>query len=786
MHLSKKILALFIASLTLGSLNAKEAAVLNKAAPDRLPVRVDGKEIVPDLGCFWSFKLNEEDYKRQVDVVAPYGAFDVLTLTLRSYNTLLDNREVHDFTKKAVEYARERYGIGTLLDIDLRIARYDFEKRRPDLAQERLFFQEVSISDKTNVDFKFTSQNLSDHYTGNLPYYVRGGRVVRAWAYDKNNAGEIISSSIVDVTDKANWDKDQYVVKNVPGYEVDDFTKNDLAVSFDVKNTSQYGKFVTCAVAFRYSYPDLFADETLELERKLYEYYSDVPISGICKDEWGFPPSFNRVDNLDDFWYSESMRTAYAKAYDERDLVDDLFLAFKAREDMNDERIAVVDKFRRLCGDRVVKYEFQNYELTKSTWGVDALVGAHCTWYPWPNILEMRKNGLMWWKAPRDFAQTDEYAPFCARNSMAKANDSLWINMFYARQVPPYIWEHWTAAASGGRVHIHQIYPRDENSPKNELDPKLLPIVADGEVAKIRQKIRILNLISNSQIDSAVAVIFGRFAASNPLRPEYKRVGWEICDSFATRGYPADLIPIDEVRSKDNKGNPRWSVKDGYLCYGKQPYKTLIFNGESDAEIADYEMLRKLAEGSKTKIVTLSPDLTSDEQTNIIEKVITNLKEQGVVAQTPWERDDYKFDLEEESSTRPARKCISRFIDGTILWIAAEESELGDPIVLDKEVVTINNGNAAPPISAKANGLFAVKFNEKGTLEAIASAGLTSVHIGDLDINLTDQEIENDPVDVAIWRDADGKLKGVFQRKINDLPEALEKITSDWRYLQRL
>lgn len=764
---------------------AKEVPVLNAKAPDRLPPSLDDRVIVPDLGCFWSFDLEDDDYKTIPRVVAPYGAFDALTLTLRAQNTLLENRKAHDVAKRAVQYALDEYGIGTLLDIDLRIARYDFEKRRPDLAQERLFFQEQPVQERSSVTFNFSSPNLNDHYTGNLPYYVRGGRVVRAWRYSKNEAGEILSSSIVDVTDEAVWDKSQYFVKNLPGYEVDSESLNELSVTFEYSEKACLGDYIACAVAFRYSYPDLFADETLALERELYEYYSDVPALGICKDEWGFPPCFDRVDNLNDFWYSERMRSSYANAYDNRDLIDDLFLAFKPRDNKDSERIDSIDRYRRLCGDRVVEYEIQNYKLTKQYWGKDAFVGAHCTWYPWPNILEMRKDGLMWWKAPRDVAQTDEYAPFCARNAMAKGCDSLWVNMFYARQVSPYIWEHWTSAASGGRVHIHQIYPRDENSPKNSLDPKLLPIIADGGVGKIRQKIRMLNLISNSPVDSPIAVVFGRFAASNPLRPEYKTVGWDLCDRFATRGYLADLIPIDEIRSFTPDGKKRWSVSDGYVCYGRQRYYTIILNGESASEKDDYNALRRLASGTKTEIVSLEPGCSDQKQVDLLEQTITSLKERGAIPCTPWVCDTYQFEPNEEISSRPSRKSVNRFIDGTILWIAAEKNDFGDPINLSREVLSLKNGRFSPEISASACGLLAVRFDEQSQLNACVASELKSLSIGDLTILLSDEEITADPIDVALWKTEDGLWKGVFQRKENKLPEALEKITTDWRYLQR-
>ena len=779
----------FTVAFVSGPIGAKEIPPLNPSFPDRLPAEIDGRPVVPDVGCFWSFAPEGDSYKELVDAVAPYGAFDVLTITLRSNNSLIGNEQALETTKKAVEYAKERYGIKTILDIDLRIARYDFEKERPDLAQERLLFQEAdAVGDGENLIMNFTAPNLSDHYTGNLPYYVRCGRVVKAWAYNKTQTDEIDPSSIKDVTELVSWDKKQYYVSGKKGNEVDGASNNNLSVSFTRKDLETLGDFVACAVAFRYSYPDLFAEETLELERHIYESFRDVPAFGVAKDEWGFLPNFDRVDNLNDYWYSENMRAAYSKAYNGDDLVDDLFLAFRSQQNKGEERITVVDRFRRLCSNRAVEYEFQNYALTKKVWGKDAFVGVHCTWYPWPNTLEMRKNGVMWWKAPRDVAQTDEFVPFCVRNSLAKASDSLWVNMFYASQVPPYIWEHWTSAASGGRVHIHQIYPRNDDSPKNDVDPKLLPIIADGGVAKIRQKIRMLNLVSNSQIDSPVAVVFGRFAASNPLLPEYKTVGCDICDRFSTQGYPADLIPIDEINSHTHDGKPRWSVSDGYLQYGKQKYQVVVLNGEGDTEKEDYQALRKLAnsvEECKTKIISISPQASNEEKASMAEEVIAFLKERGTIAQTPWVSDDYKFSSDVEKSSRPARKSVSRFLDGLILQIAAEESDFGDPIVLCDETIPLNNGKFSPPVSVAANGVFATRFDENGNLTALVASGLKSFQVGDFGVTLTDETIADDPVDVAIWRDEDGEWRGVFQRCKNELPGALELAVPNWRYLQR-
>ena len=781
---------------------------LNPTAPGRLPKTLDGLRLAPDFGCFWGFSVDGDDYRTLFDTVEPTGAFDALTITLRSLPRFDGNADAVAATKRAVEYARER-GVGAILDVDLRIARYDFEAARPDLSQERIYLKELDLRTVGGADGRgelaFEAPNLNDHYAGARPFYVRGARFVKAWRYRKNADGAVEPDSVVDVSAAFNVPTTNAPLEKNRVDFVDATSRNRFVVPVETaaldgvksangeseENGANGGDFLTVAVAFRYSCPDVFADETLELERRLYEQYRDVPALGVAKDEWGFPPSFDRENRLDDFWYSEATRRAYSAAFGKNgapvDLVDDLFLAFRAQAGREAERIAAVDRFNRLCAERVLKYEIQNYQTTKEIWGPDAFVGVHCTWFPFPNTLEMRKNGVMWWKAPRDFAQSDEYVPFCCRNSLAKATDSHWINMFYARQVPPYIFEHWTAAASGGRVHIHNVYPRDEKSPQHPLDSRLMPIVETGGVARIRSKIRTLSLISDAPLDAPVAVVFGRFGAMNPLRSGWGKVGVDLCDRFATAGFPADLIPADEITSTTQTGEKRWKLSDdGYLQYGPQRYSALVLWGENDADAADFAALLELAESNcRTKIEKIKADATAAEKDALAAGIIAALKAENVEPQTPWQLDETAFSVPEERSSRPQLVSTSRFVDGTTVWIAAKESALGDPIALDGATVRLADGSDSAPISVDANGVFAVRFDANGALDAVAASELKALKIGDFAVEVPDAEIADDPVDVAIWRRADGRLRGVFQRRENALPPSLEGLVDDWTFLKR-
>ena len=82
--------------------------------------------------------------------------------------------------------------------------------------------------------------------------------------------------------------------------------------------------------------------------------------------------------------------------------------------------------------ERNAELEDDFYQTVKEVFGPEAIVATHPTWYPFPGFREYKKNGLHWWAATRDWAQTDELTPFGVRTALAKKWDSpVWYNMFY-------------------------------------------------------------------------------------------------------------------------------------------------------------------------------------------------------------------------------------------------------------------------------------------------------------------------------------------------------------------
>ncbi len=751
--------------------HAEPAPLLNPDFPTRLPQEVDGKPIYRDIVSFWGAGTSRDaEPYAFLELMDRAGTFEQLVMTFRRIHTFNDP-EHPEYIARLVKYALEHYGLTTQLDLDVRIARKDLEAAHPDRLMENYLQQELPLKSDGPTEFRFKQNDLSDHYTANYPYFVRRARFIQARIYEKDAEGNAIPETIRKINDAVCFESSDphEAVVVVPKEIAGDSSENQKL-------------FASVGVSFAILYPDVFSNEAFEAEKALYERYKDVPAVGTGKDEWGMPPSFNRENQSSEFWFSDTMTETYAQRTGGRSLTDDFFLMQVPQKGREEERAAAFDAFNRMILERVLEYEWLNYRMAKKTWGPNAFVGVHGTWYPWPNTLEFRKNGLMWWKMPRDFAHSDEFVPFCCRTAMAKATDSYWVNMFYATEPEPYIYEHWTAALAGGRVDVMGLYPRTE---KYRQSDGFSPILASG-LPRVRSKIRLLNFAFQAPIQSEIGVVFGHFGAMNPIRNMYGNVGDVLCDAFSEKGFPADLIPSDEIQTQTTDGSPRWiRNSDGFLQYGAQAYRHLVFFGMNDSDRADFEALRELG-GTDccTKITEIPGEskktFDAAKYQSVVDEIVSDLENSGIPGDTPWEKSRAQFVTASSSEVgnRPPLEGFTRCNDGSFVWVNARENALGDPIHLENETVVFNNGTGETKINADCNGILACRFDASGNLEALAAAELKFWEGGGLRIEL------DAPLDVTLWKDASGSWKGVFQGLENDLPEALKKITPNWRFLE--
>ncbi len=753
--------------------------LVNPEHASRLPEMMDGKKIAPQLGC-WFMRSEQcfepNGYRPFLDTVASRGAFDILCASARLDNAT-DPQMVEMFDANT-QYAEKQYGVHMILDLDMRMARREFARRYPNALQERLQLEEKPLqSSDSFTDFTFTASALTDHYTGSYPYTPQASRFVRVWSYEKDSSGTILKDSVCDIS--------SFVEISTSQADKIELRVPTEAVSTASKERGQ--RYLCAAVAFSFLYADVFANETIPYEQSLIHQYHNVRAVGAWKDEWGFPPSFDGVPAKNEYWYSEAMRAAYANTClvsegvisDKnlqnfgRDLIDDCLVMYRADwQDVN-ERIAVIDAYNRLCFNRQVEIETQFYQTTKDVFGSDALVGVHSTWFPVVGRNEFKKNGLTWWAAPRDYAQTDESTPYYCRTSIAKKTNSIWYNMYYSSNPEDYVAETWSDVLAGGRVNIHPIYPSPEKM-SNSKGFRMGEILDTG-VDIARRRIRMLNFAADAPLYSPIAVVFDHFSVMNWAKPEYDQVGKAIaiCDALAAKGYPVDLIPSSEVMTPDSDGKYQWNmVKEGQLAYGVQKYAAVLLIAEPSTVLSNIMANRQ----SLTSFVSGQYTADASEILRIQDTIVHFLDSQNIQKQTPWIQDN----VWNSSIYRPARKGMARLVDGTILWASAMENAGGDPILMDHETIVLHDGQTQVSISVEATGLLAVRFDDDGQLSMLTASDLRKFSGGGIEIDLMNWDSE---IDVALWKDANGQWRGVFQAKENTLPNALLEIANNWEFL---
>ena len=162
-------------------------------------------------------------------------------------------------------------------------------------------------------------------------------------------------------------------------------------------------------------------------------------------------------------------------------------LGFKGQEV---ERQVAINYFRETVLQRNIALEGDYYDIVKEVFGPDAAVTVHPTWWPYPDLNEMRKNRLDWWGVKRDWAQTDEIVPFGAHIALSKKwGSSIWYNMYYTNILSTQLW----SSVLGG----------------DRIDYLGFQSLYDPDIMRAENRIRLLNAISQSPVDCPVAVIFG-------------------------------------------------------------------------------------------------------------------------------------------------------------------------------------------------------------------------------------------------------------------------------------
>jgi hypothetical protein len=710
----------------------------------------------------WGWTLADFEprgYETYIELMARHSGANVLTTTIRAPGKFVTDEAVRKQILRASRFASQ-FGIGIAMDLDVRLAREPFREKYPDELQQMLRLREVALKGSGEASFSIAGDVLGDHYTGYAtPYMPVRGRLVRVYAYERTAHG-IKPETVRDITAQCRTTLAR---------------TNQVTVAIQC-NPDTTGKTACVMISFDQLTPDVFAPHLLSFQRTILESYRNVPLAGACKDEWGFPPSFDGNHPAhNDHWYSRFMAEAYAKETGGHDLVRDALLMTFGEIGREAERVAAINHFNDLCRRRNGAIETDFFNTVKSIWGRNAIVATHPTWWPYPDRREFKKNGLDWWIATRSLAQTDEITPYCVRTALAKKwNSPVWFNMYYSPNIADYEAELWAGALSGGRINYHPLWPTDEKVAANMGRYRGL---LRGGLMRGDCRVRLLNFITRSPLDCPVAVIFGQPNAMNWAGTTFGDVGLALSDELWRAGYPADLIPTTEIWNGVLKFG-----RDGYIHYGAQRYRSVVLHRPQFEPVATAAFFQKAAKG-KTALYRLG-DWTQDfdgrdcegakllsdkmvllaDSKSAAETIAKQLGDVGVVTQTPANR---TLGFADCRSVAPSVMGESRLVDGTHVIVSGAKSVSGDPIQRTVQM-------SGHPVAVDAVGLVAIRLDKRGRLEALAAGGLKYLKSEKFNIELPER------VDLALWRDSREKFHGVIQGWTGPVPEPLQKLTKDW------
>jgi hypothetical protein len=742
----------FIVLLLILTLNVKAQDYRRSFQPE-LPNQENNKIKIsqPGIGCwFWvGQEFEPGGYKPFIDLYAKHTNLQLLTTSIR-HDRWVGDPAVHDQIKAATTYART-HDMGIVFDLDIRLSRESFREQFPDEQQEMVRMTEIGLKEAGIVSLSIEGMELGDHYTfGPAPDYDSySSRLLRVYSYAASGG------DVQDITNRCKVEK-----------------ANDNGIQLAIACSDQDNGRKACVMAaFTFFTPDVFSPHLPVFEKNLLKQYADVPLAGACKDEWGFPGRFDPLTS--DLWYSETMAKAYSDRRPGRDLVRDMLLMFKDETGKQSERVATINYYMQMIWQQCSTVENLYYDSIKEIFGDTAMAMTHPTWIPFPNNREIFKNGLDWWAVKRDLAQTDESTPYCVRTALAKKwHSPLWYNMYYNKSIDSYKTELWQSLLGGGRLNYHQLFP----FPDWLTDPDWNKALLKDSLMQAESRVQLLNYISTKPIDCPVAVIFGHAAAINWTEPGFADVGLKVTDELWEAGFYADLIPTSEIaRGAFTIGS------DGSIQYGEQQYKAaILYNPEYEQkETADF-FSRASADG-KTKIYWTGnwskdfegnpfggtdalPATMKHLDGNIVAKeVIEFLNSKGIMPYTTCTPNNAGYG----SSMVPGTSGQLHLIDGTVILASGSNDVMGDPIQKSLKV----NGHS---VTFDAVGLAAVRLNERGEVEALAGGGLKLFATDDMKIELPRR------MDMALWRNSDGKWNGVLHGCDGPVPDELTRITKDW------
>lgn len=722
----------------------------------RLPVQV-----VPENSFVSLSNVNFENPTpsielRQVSEVAAKSTYNVFTLTLRSVPDLSD--AITQERVKAYIAAAHAAGMQVLMDIDVRIARFEFLRRWPEHHAGMLRVESVA---PTNGVARFALD--FGEYRDHMAWGARAGYAPLEGALAAAYVVKVDADGLADPTSR----------RDVRAALADVACASNC-VTGSIGGLAADERLVVAA-KFKLLTADPCSPHLTPYLEELARRYRALGADGAMRDEWGFPPMRDYAERHTAFHFTDLFAAEYAKRNGGRDYLRDCLLMVQGEKGAEAQRRAAVDAFNRTIYDVIAGTEVAFYDFNKRVFGEDVYVTKHPTWHTRFRATEFLHNGFDWWAAKRDWAQSDESVPLpCITGMTKKFGGPLWMNEGYGPDPEHYPFALWRYALAGGRMVYHGIYGGGGKylAKYSEAERKIhgQTDILTPQAVRAQARVSLLPLITRAPIDCPVALVFGHARTLNWLDPAFEDGGLKLAYALGKQGWYVDDYPSSELSA-----GTFTLGEDGYLRVGQQRYVALALHRLSAEDVAAF---RRMLGGRACRTRLFAWDSPSLSGAVALAHAEDGAPIAQVLAEAKCPRQTPLTDrgLNKWSDDKlPAPDGVITLTDGTVARIkGCLPNVAGDAI---SGSLTAGKGEVA----YEAEGLFAARFDADGNLEALVAGGLRFASAKNLNTGLIQPG-----VDVVLMRKNDGRWRGLLQTATpkDGVPAALLKLTDDWRILE--
>lgn len=546
----------------------------------------------------WEDATLDTDICEKIDDLCSRTEIHAVFIALHWIKKPLSNEKLLSAIRLCCEELHKR-GRKLYLEICPRNEGAAFFERYPD--------QVAYLTTATEIMLDHSGKGTAEIEVAEIPHYWRlvshtQEKLINAFCFEKGKGASFKKSTVYNIASKVEICR-----------TVSSGSNKNLAAITVCAGSEHAGKTAVVFIGIPQPIPELASNEFEDFFAEMLEHFSDIPVDGVCSDEWGYDVLIQLENNntfpnnqhikpkmyFEHLTYSDNFGRRYRVNSGGSELMEDLLYFYYTEEDDVHKSMAKVNAYNKTFRSIMQQNDQVMYTLAKKCFGENTFFGVHPTW--WGNNylqnFEGFKNGFYWWEAMRDIAQTDEIVIMPIRTALAhKCRSPIWYNMWYSmgtRDIKTYYRETWNNVRYGGRTH-YLAYECPNESVVLELKPQgLLECIEEMDAI-----VRSIDPYQICQPDCRVLVLFGmencvnwycNDTATPPWYSRHKVLSAVLeCTDKIFQSYLCDLVPTSEIV------NGSLTVENGKPRYGTQIYDAVVLLAPDSMEACCYPFIAML------------------------------------------------------------------------------------------------------------------------------------------------------------------------------------------------